>query len=153
MMAKVRLRLISCCSVLTVAIPSLSKIFNLNIIPIIRRNFKGKPKENEKKFKKIQTFSEKRLDFPKKKCIIYLLRANQAICTRQMRKWRNWQTRTFEGRVVYTVRVQVPFSAPKKTDRQSPVRLLLPQNERNPYLHLRFRRKAKCARSERKQME
>ena len=31
-----------------------------------------------------------------------------------MRKWRNWQTRTFEGRVVYTVRVQVPFSAPKK---------------------------------------
>ena len=30
-----------------------------------------------------------------------------------MRKWRNWQTRTFEGRVVYTVRVQVPFSAPK----------------------------------------
>ena len=33
-----------------------------------------------------------------------------------MRKWRNWQTRTFEGRVVYTVRVQVPFSAPNKTD-------------------------------------
>ena len=31
-----------------------------------------------------------------------------------MRKWRNWQTRTFEGRVVYTVRVQVPFSAPNK---------------------------------------
>ena len=31
-----------------------------------------------------------------------------------MRKWRNWQTRTFEGRVVHTVRVQVPFSAPKK---------------------------------------
>ena len=30
-----------------------------------------------------------------------------------MRKWRNWQTRTFEGRVVHTVRVQVPFSAPK----------------------------------------
>ena len=32
-----------------------------------------------------------------------------------MRKWRNRQTRTFEGRVVHTVRVQVPFSAPKKS--------------------------------------
>ena len=31
-----------------------------------------------------------------------------------MREWRNWQTRTFEGRVVYTVRVQVPFLAPEK---------------------------------------
>ena len=30
-----------------------------------------------------------------------------------MREWRNWQTRTFEGRVVHTVRVQVPFLAPK----------------------------------------
>ncbi len=29
------------------------------------------------------------------------------------REWRNWQTRTFEGRVVHTVRVQVPFLAPK----------------------------------------
>ena len=29
-----------------------------------------------------------------------------------MREWRNWQTRTFEGRVVYTVRVQVPSFAP-----------------------------------------
>ncbi len=28
-----------------------------------------------------------------------------------MRKWRNWQTRTFEGRVIYIIRVQVPFSA------------------------------------------
>ena len=33
-----------------------------------------------------------------------------------LRKWRNWQTRTFEGRVVYTVRVQVPFSAPTKKE-------------------------------------
>ena len=32
-----------------------------------------------------------------------------------MREWRNWQTRTFEGRVVHTVRVQVPFLAPKRT--------------------------------------
>ena len=30
-----------------------------------------------------------------------------------MREWRNWQTRTFEGRVVHTVRVQVPILAPK----------------------------------------
>ncbi len=30
-----------------------------------------------------------------------------------MREWRNWQTRTFEGRVVHTVRVQVPFLAPE----------------------------------------
>ena len=30
-----------------------------------------------------------------------------------MREWRNWQTRTFEGRVVHTVRVQVPFLAPR----------------------------------------
>ena len=33
---------------------------------------------------------------------------------RQSREWRNWQTRTFEGRVVFTVRVQVPFPAPIK---------------------------------------
>ena len=30
------------------------------------------------------------------------------------REWRNWQTRTFEGRVVHTVRVQVPSLAPQK---------------------------------------
>ena len=36
-----------------------------------------------------------------------------------MRKWRNWQTRTFEGRVVHTVRVQVPSSAPEKRRYQS----------------------------------
>ena len=29
-----------------------------------------------------------------------------------MREWRNWQTRTFEGRVVNTIRVQVPSLAP-----------------------------------------
>ena len=33
-----------------------------------------------------------------------------------MREWRNWQTRTFEGRVVHTVRVQVPFLAPNKNN-------------------------------------
>ncbi len=30
-----------------------------------------------------------------------------------MRGWRNWHTRTFEGRVVLTLRVQVSFLAPK----------------------------------------
>ena len=34
--------------------------------------------------------------------------------SREMREWRNWQTRTFEGRVVHTVRVQVPFLAKEK---------------------------------------
>ena len=33
-----------------------------------------------------------------------------------MREWRNWQTRTFEGRVDFTVRVQVPFLAPTKKE-------------------------------------
>ena len=47
-----------------------------------------------------------------------------------MRKWRNWQTRTFEGRVVYTVRVQVPFSAPKKANTQLGVRLFSRPNGR-----------------------
>lgn len=31
-----------------------------------------------------------------------------------MRSWRNWHTRTFEGRVLNRVRVQVPSTAPKK---------------------------------------
>ena len=36
-----------------------------------------------------------------------------------MRKWRNWQTRTFEGRVGIPIRVQVPFSASKpESDRK-----------------------------------
>ena len=68
------------------------------------------------------------------------------------REWRNWQTRTFEGRVVHTVRVQVPFSAPKRRIGKR-LSVFFAQSGRNPYLHLRFRRKAKCARSERKQME
>ena len=32
------------------------------------------------------------------------------------RKWRNRQTRTFEGRVDHSVRVQVPSSAPQKCE-------------------------------------
>ena len=39
----------------------------------------------------------------------------QVLLPAPMREWRNWQTRTFEGRVVYTVRVQVPFLAPEKS--------------------------------------
>ncbi len=37
----------------------------------------------------------------------------QAQERQRKREWRNRQTRTFEGRVVNTVRVQVPFLAPK----------------------------------------
>lgn len=33
-----------------------------------------------------------------------------------MRLWRNWHTRTFEGRVRQLVRVQVPLAAPEKPD-------------------------------------
>ena len=35
------------------------------------------------------------------------------------REWRNWQTRTFEGRVVRIVRVQFPSPAPTKKGAQS----------------------------------
>ena len=42
-----------------------------------------------------------------------------------MRKWRNWQTRTFEGRVVHSIRVQVPSSAPNNVG-QSPAFLFSP---------------------------
>ena len=45
----------------------------------------------------------------------------QVLLPAPMREWRNWQTRTFEGRVVYTVRVQVPFLAPGKPDRHPPI--------------------------------
>ena len=41
-----------------------------------------------------------------------------------MREWRNWQTRTFEGRVVHTVRVQVPFLAPNNKRTAKAVLLL-----------------------------
>ena len=46
-------------------------------------------------------------------------RYNISVATRE---WRNWQTRTFEGRVISIVRVQVPFLAPtnkKSTERCS----------------------------------
>ena len=56
------------------------------------------------------SFFKKGIDFFEKRCIIYLLRK----ALRNPREWRNWQTRTFEGRVDNTVRVQVPFPAPKK---------------------------------------
>ena len=52
-----------------------------------------------------------------------------------MRKWRNWQTRTFEGRVVHTVRVQVPFSAPKKQESFRSPAFLFGELVRKPYSH------------------
>ena len=74
-----------------------------------------KPQKNKypKPRKKVQfrvSFFQKGIDFFEKRCIIYLLRK----ALRNPREWRNWQTRTFEGRVDNTVRVQVPFPAPKK---------------------------------------
>ena len=60
------------------------------------------------KFFKI--FFKKLLTNRRKWCIIPYVAVQQYCDTRE---WRNWQTRTFEGRVVYTVRVQVPFLAPK----------------------------------------
>ena len=58
-------------------------------------------------FKKLKKLLQNLLTFSDKSCIISPLRSSD------MREWRNWQTRTFEGRVVHTVRVQVPFLAPK----------------------------------------
>ena len=54
------------------------------------------------------------------------------------REWRNWQTRTFEGRVVHTVRVQVPFLAPSKRGRPQVVLFCLLQviKTQNPLLLL-----------------
>ncbi len=75
-------------------------------------------------FLKLITFFQKTID--KSHFIVYNIKCSRQRCQGEprrpsscnktkvfyMRKWRNWQTRTFEGRVVYTVRVQVPFSAP-----------------------------------------
>ena len=64
----------------------------------------------------LKLFLKKVLTFGNKRCIIPMLRT----AVRDTREWRNWQTRTFEGRVVHTVRVQVPFPAPERKPRQSP---------------------------------
>ena len=75
--------------------------------------------------KKISKNFEKGID--KSIPIVYNIKCSRQRCQRKprrpsssnktkvfnMRKWRNWQTRTFEGRVVHTVRVQVPSSAPE----------------------------------------
>ena len=76
-----------------------------------------KPQKNKypKPRKKVQfraSFFQKGIDFFEKRCIIYLLRK----ALRNPREWRNWQTRTFEGRVDNTVRVQVPFPAPNRNN-------------------------------------
>ena len=49
-----------------------------------------------------------------KSCIIYSLSIGgwMMLPIGKMRGWRNWQTRTFEGRVVHTIRVRFPFLAP-----------------------------------------
>ena len=67
------------------------------------------------KSEKISKNFQKSID--KTKQIVYNIEVVERQTTRE---WRNWQTRTFEGRVVYTVRVQVPFSAPKKASRHLP---------------------------------
>ena len=54
----------------------------------------------------------------------------------KMREWRNWQTRTFEGRVVHTVRVQVPFLAPSIKDRATLCPLLRYMIIQRPLWHL-----------------
>ena len=71
------------------------------------RHFQAK-----KEPKKYLIFFKKGIDISGKSDII--LNVERSTKPRdKMREWRNWQTRTFEGRVVYTVRVQVPFLAPK----------------------------------------
>ena len=67
---------------------------------------------NAKKTQKNLHFFEKKL----KKGIDKRIRKwyNISVVESNTREWRNWQTRTFEGRVVHTVRVQVPFLAPSK---------------------------------------
>ena len=70
----------------------------------------GKRREqirHEKIFRKNKKTFQKGIDNLKKSSIILSLPFEV-----HMREWRNWQTRTFEGRVVHTVRVQVPFPAP-----------------------------------------
>ena len=70
-----------------------------------------------KNFPPCQIFFGKSLDKRIFSCIIAYVASEPIRKGRfpiRMREWRNWQTRTFEGRVVHTVRVQVPFLAPTK---------------------------------------
>ena len=65
-----------------------------------------------KKIQKNRIFSKKGVDKMAKE-VYNIHRCSEQVQAKQnMREWRNWQTRTFEGRVVHTVRVQVPFLAP-----------------------------------------
>ena len=70
----------------------------------------------DKKTKNISKNFKKGIDISKFLSIILYVAASAVA---YMREWRNWQTRTFEGRVVYTVRVQVPFLAPSKKGHQT----------------------------------
>ena len=68
-------------------------------------------KDNFGKNKNFYIFFKKGIDKP------YANVYNVGVPKGMTREWRNWQTRTFEGRVVHTVRVQVPFLAPRQAER------------------------------------
>ena len=59
-------------------------------------------------------FKKNEKTFAKPLDILLQIVYNINVALSDMREWRNWQTRTFEGRVVHTVRVQVPFLAPPR---------------------------------------
>ena len=65
-------------------------------------------RKNAKKSVFFQKKLKKGIDKSIRKCY------NISVVESNPREWRNWQTRTFEGRVDNTVRVQVPFLAPSK---------------------------------------
>ena len=75
---------------------------------LLREKEQGRTTESDprKLFKKTEKTFAKPLD------ILLQIVYNINVALSDMREWRNWQTRTFEGRVVHTVRVQVPFLAP-----------------------------------------
>ena len=65
-------------------------------------------------FRQSEIFPGNLLTNSGKSCIIYSLSIGgwMTLPIGKMRGWRNWQTRTFEGRVVHTIRVRFPFLAP-----------------------------------------
>ena len=65
-------------------------------------------------FRQSEIFPGNLLTNSGKSCIIYSLSIGGWVMLPigKMRGWRNWQTRTFEGRVVHTIRVRFPFLAP-----------------------------------------
>ena len=63
----------------------------------------------------IHNFLQKVLTKKEKGSII--VNVGSRMIQRNKRQCWNWQTGTFEGRVLYDVWVQVPFAAPKNYDR------------------------------------